>query len=603
VASDVAALLTLIVTEAVTNAIKYSHPTGVPGKITVSCGLDRKDGLAIQVIDDGVGLPEIFDTTSGGSSGFRLMRALSEKLGAALSFKSTTLGLAVGLRVPHANLSQDGWSRTPAMKKASVMGELTHGDRGEPSALYRFTDRLLRSMSPSDAYAAALDAIEQALDCRRASILLFDDAGVMRFVASRGLSDSYQKAVAGHSPWTRQVKDPQPICVEHVPKSDLPETLKAVVKQEGIGALAFIPLVARGKLIGKFMTYYDGPHAFGPAELDLALTIARQLGFGVEHLREEQASRLLALIIETSGDAIVSKDLNGIVTSWNRGAERLFGYSAEEMVGKSITTLIPAGRHDEEPGILDRVRRGERIEHYETVRQRKDGSTVDISLSISPVINANGKVIGASKIARDITERKEAAARQELLTREIQHRTKNLFAVVQAVVARSFVGKQTVKDAEAAVLNRLRSLAQTHVLLMDNEWQGAELGEVLRAEMSPYGNRVRIEGPPVELSAKAAQSFALAVHELATNAAKYGALSSATGRVSIHWSTQKSNGSGLFHFRWEEQGGPAVSPPSQKGFGGVVLEQVMADYFVEPRLDFAVGGVCYELIGELANLS
>ena len=218
-------------------------------------------------------------------------------------------------------------------------------------------------------------------------------------------------------------------------------------------------------------------------------------------------------------------------------------------------------------------------------------------------MDASGKVVGASKIARDISESKEAGVRQELLTREIQHRTKNLFAVVQAVVARSFAGKQTVKDAEAAVLDRLHSLAQTHAMLMDNEWQGAELAEVVRAEMSPYSNRVQIEGPIVKLSAKAAQTFALAVHELATNAAKYGALSNAAGRVRIHWSMSKSNGSEHFIFRWEEQGGPPVSPPSQRGFGSVVLQQVMADYFVEPpRIDFAVGGVRYKLSGELANL-
>ena len=107
----------------------------------------------------------------------------------------------------------------------------------------------------------------------------------------------------------------------------------------------------------------------------------------------------------------------------------------------------------------------------------------------------------------------------------------------------------------------------------------------------------------VELSAKSAQNFALAVHELATNAAKYGALSSAAGRVNIHWSTSKSNGSELFVFRWEEQGGPPVSSPDQKGFGSVVLEQVMAEYFVEPpHIDFAVGGLRYQLSGELASL-
>jgi PAS domain S-box-containing protein len=125
-------------------------------------------------------------------------------------------------------------------------------------------------------------------------------------------------------------------------------------------------------------------------------------------MRAEHTGRLLASIIATSDDAIVSKDLNGIVTSWNKGAARIFGYSAGEMIGRSITTLIPSDRHNEEPEILDRIRRGEHIDHYETVRQRKDGSHIDISLTVSPVKDAAGTVIGASKIAGDISERKEA---------------------------------------------------------------------------------------------------------------------------------------------------------------------------------------------------
>jgi two-component sensor histidine kinase len=179
-----------------------------------------------------------------------------------------------------------------------------------------------------------------------------------------------------------------------------------------------------------------------------------------------------------------------------------------------------------------------------------------------------------------------------------------LFAVVQAVVARSFAGKQTVKEAESAVVDRLRSLAQTHVMLIGKEWQGADLAEVVRSEMSPYAGRVQVEGPELFLTAKAAQNFALALHELATNAAKYGALSNATGRVHISWSMSKPNGTALFAFRWQERGGPPVSPPVHKGFGSVVLEQVMGGYFdVPPRVDFAVGGVSYELNGLLEGLS
>ena len=224
--------------------------------------------------------------------------------------------------------------------------------------------------------------------------------------------------------------------------------------------------------------------------------------------RAEEVGQRLVAIVESSDDAILSKNLDGIIASWNRGAERLFGYTADEIVGKSVTMLIPAERIDEEPEILGRIRRGEHIDHYETVRLRKDGSLVDISLSVSPVKDGHGNIIGASKIARDITERKQAQARQDMLTRELHHRTKNIFAVVQAVVLRSFAGKQTVKDAQATAMNRLQSLANTHALLIDKAWHGADIAEVVRTEMSPYVDRVTIEGPTVILTAQAAQNFA-----------------------------------------------------------------------------------------------
>jgi two-component system CheB/CheR fusion protein len=121
--------------------------------------------------------------------------------------------------------------------------------------------------------------------------------------------------------------------------------------------------------------------------------------------RGEEARQRLAAIVESSGDAIISKDLNGKITSWNKGAERLFGYRPDEVIGKPVTILIPPDRQDEEPGILERIRRGDRLEHYETVRRRKDGTLFDISLTVSPINDESGQVIGASKIARDITVR------------------------------------------------------------------------------------------------------------------------------------------------------------------------------------------------------
>ena len=394
------------------------------------------------------------------------------------------------------------------------------------------------------------------------------------------------------------------IVVEDVTKSPIFVGTPALVVQleAQVQAVQSTPLVSRsGAFIGVVSTHYStarlpDEHVF--PFLDL---LARQAADIIERARAEeerqhaeQAARLLASIVESSDDAIASKDLDGIVTSWNRGAEKLFGYAPEEMIGTPIAILIPPDRRNEQPEILARIRRGESIDHYETIRRRKDGTLVDISLTVSPIKDSSGKVIGASKIARDITETKEAQTRQELLAQEIHHRTRNLFAVVHSVVTRSFAGKRTVQEAEAAVSDRLYSLAQTHAMLMDKDLQGADLAQVIRTEMNPYSGRVAIEGPHVPLGTKAAQNFALAVHELATNAAKYGALSKPSGTVQITWNIDQPTA--LLTFRWEERGGPRVAAPTRKGFGSAVLEQVMAVYCdQQPDVQFKEHGLAYTL--------
>jgi PAS domain S-box-containing protein len=148
--------------------------------------------------------------------------------------------------------------------------------------------------------------------------------------------------------------------------------------------------------------------------------------------RGEEAKASLAAIVESSEDAIVSKDLKGIITSWNQGAERLYGYSAQEAVGRSITMVIPSDRLDEEPAILSRICRGERLEHYETIRRRKDGTLRDISLTVSPIIDAAGRIVGVSKIARDITARKRAERALHKSQSQLETALKNAQAAVRA---------------------------------------------------------------------------------------------------------------------------------------------------------------------------
>jgi len=316
------------------------------------------------------------------------------------------------------------------------------------TALYTFTDRLFRAELDHEIYEAGLDAIFSILRCDRASIVLFDDHDTMRFVAWRALSEQYRKAVDGHSPWKADDRFPEPICIADIEKAtDLPEELQAVVRAERIAALAFIPILLGGKIAGKFMAYYDAPHAFTNREIDAGTTIAKQLGFGLGRLGAGETTRRLAAIVETSDDAIISKNLDGVIQTWNRGAANIFGYKAEEVVGKPVTILMPPERQDEEPGILARLRRGERIDHYQTVRRRKDGSLLDISLTVSPIRDNGGRIVAASKIARDITQQKCA----EEALRDSERRLQDLLAAIPAAIYTTDASGTITYYNEAAV--------------------------------------------------------------------------------------------------------------------------------------------------------
>ncbi len=447
-----------------------------------------------------------------------------------------------------------------------------------------------------------------------------------------------------------------------------------------------------------------------------------------DRTRREEDRAKLAAIVDSSQDAIISKDLDGIITSWNPAAERLFGYEAREIVGRSVATLIPLNRRDEEESILRGIRAGQSIDHFETVRQRKNGSLVEVSLSVSPIRNAKGVVVGASKVARDITERKRAQEelreneeryrtlfdlgpvavyscdasgaiqkfnrravelwgrepasgdtderfcgsfrlfrpdgsfmphdqcpmaevvsgkisevhdaevlierpdgsrvtvvvnirqlkdnhgeitgaincfyditerkqselRQQLLMNELNHRVKNTLATIQSIAARSLRG-----TSDAASLNafnaRLVALSRTHDLLTRDSWEKVALRDLVRQELDPYrsgeGERFVIEGPDLTVKPKAALALGMAFHELATNAAKYGALSKSTGQVRVAWEVVSASES-MLRLEWMESGGPPVEKTGRKGFGSTVIERGLSlELDGEVEIDLKPGGL------------
>jgi PAS domain S-box-containing protein len=472
-----------------------------------------------------------------------------------------------------------------------------------------------------------------------------------------------------------------------------------------------------------------------------------------------------AAIVESSHDAIISKDTNGIIQSWNRTAERLFGYTAEEIIGKSILTLIPPDRLHEEDDIITRIKRGERIEPFETVRRHKDGRPLDISVTISPVRDALGKIVGASKIARDISDKKQAERKlaeqtkrletlyrvsreiardlnierivqtvtdiatevseakfgaffynmrdqkgewyqlfalsgapreaferfgmprntkvfaptfagdgivrsddirkdpryghndphfgmpkghlpvvsylavpvfsstgqihgglffghdqpgiftsdcesliaaiaaqagvamdnarlheaaqieieqrkraeegRELLLNEIKHRVKNTLGTVQAMVMQTFKGAPAAEHQ--AFVARLHALASAHDLLTQKDWLDASVGEIVERAMGPFNDkqRVRVSGPDVVLGPSKSLVLAMLLHELGTNAVKYGSLSEETGFVDLTWARNDTSGRPQLSLDWKESGGPAVTPPIRKGFGTRMIERAL----------------------------
>jgi PAS domain S-box-containing protein len=399
-------------------------------------------------------------------------------------------------------------------------------------------------------------------------------------------------------------------------------------------------------------------------------------------------------------DAIIGKAIDGSILSWNSGAERLFGWTAAEIVGRNIRLLIPEERMDEEDAIISCISRGDRVPTFETVRLRKDGSPISLAVTVSPVLDENGQVIAASKIARDITDRihirerleqseerfrlladnisqlawiaasdggifwynkrwydytgktletmkgwgwqtvhhpdhveqvtkrfqehietgqdwedtfplrradgiwrwflsratpirgedgkiaywfgtntdvtemRDAEQRIELLLQEVNHRSKNMLAIIMSLARRSDAGRP---DFLERLEQRIRGLAANQDLLVSRSWSSVPVIDMVRAQLrtsAGYADQIDCEGPEIMLSPGAAEALAMAIHEMETNAVKYGALSVSLGRVAIRWSVRDEDERKKFVIEWRESGGPQAVPPERPGFGTRIIVDV-----------------------------
>jgi PAS domain S-box-containing protein len=228
---------------------------------------------------------------------------------------------------------------------------------------------------------------------------------------------------------------------------------------------------------------------------------------------------------------------------------------------------------------------------------RADGTSIWLKRQVRPWRDNQGNIGGLVISWEDITEQKQAEERQRLLSQELQHRTKNLIAVIQSIAMGSFQAGDKRRDA---FRDRLQALAHAQDLLTDSKWGSALMEDIVRRELHSFSDRISIEGPRVLLRPSAAQGFALVVHELATNAAKHGAFKAAGGKVSVSWSVEDNATDPALLFRWQERGGPTVTRPKQRGFGSVLLENAVSSSEGPPRLEYAPDGFTYELKASFA---
>ena len=305
------------------------------------------------------------------------------------------------------------------------------------------------------------------------------------------------------------------------------------------------------------------------------------------------------LILESATDyAIMATDLDRTVTIWNTGAQKILGWAAAELIGRPFPSIWP--EEDIAAGAADRQRRlcleTGRVDE-ERWHVRKDGTPFWSHILMIPLRKEDGRLVGFLKILRDRTESRAAEEKQGLLINELNHRVKNTLATVQSIAAQTLRSASSTEQGRLALDDRLLALSRAHDVLTRESWEGAELSEIVALAVLPYASagpdRIFVDGPSVRLSPRGALAIAMALQELATNAAKYGALSTALGRLGIHWVRDGDHVS----LRWEEREGPPVGPPLRRGFGSRLIERSLsAELGGKAAIEFAPTGVVCTIV-------
>lgn len=308
-------------------------------------------------------------------------------------------------------------------------------------------------------------------------------------------------------------------------------------------------------------------------------------------------------LLESLPVGLVVVDAGAQIISVNDYVEQLLGYDRDELLGQSVEMLVPERLRlehaDLRQGFANAPHERAMGHGRDLHARRRDGTEIPVEIGLKPIRREGQNYVLATVV--DISERKRLEEGQRLLIGELNHRIQNLFTIVQSVALHSLRGDRSLEDAREVFIERLHSLGRTYTTMSEQEWRGASLRQIAAAETSAFADRVYLAGTEVMLREKAAQSFAMILHELTTNAVKYGALSVPAGRVDIRWSVGADGRPDLFFLSWQETGGPTVIPPTATGYGRKIIESTMRR-LGKCQLDYAPSGLEFSMEVPLAKI-
>ena len=415
-----------------------------------------------------------------------------------------------------------------------------------------------------------IDLASRSLDIRRCW-----STGAMPDITGR-----YPLGTFGHI--SGELAAGKPVLIEDNrtdPRTAEPATI-AMYEQIGLRSGIVIPIIDRGQYAGGVFVQTSSPRRWLAHEVGLAEAASRRLWQALVRARGEIALReseqRYRLIFERADDIIFTADIDQRITDANTAGATALGLEREALIGRLIADFVSPADFAQTTAMLR-----QKVEHGGNTRHEvgvvgANGRAMRWENNSTLVVNRDGQPIGLLSISRDVTERRAFDERRDLLINELNHRVKNTLALVQAIAMQTFPRGGAESGLREEFIARLHTLAGAHDLLTREQWEGVTLAELVRAATAPIDPqhaRIAATGPDLRITPKAAVAIAMALHELGTNAVKYGALSVRTGRIDLSWQIVGEQ----LELRWCERGGPAVTVPQHSGFGVRMIKRVLAN--------------------------